>query len=89
MSSLEKRPDGFRVVAFIETHVLMTTRWLRTMDWNAIEGGFEKFDVVSIGATDRHSQRNAASVSEHRPFGAQFAPIGGIFACIFPHPEAI
>ncbi len=61
---------------------------LRTMDRDAIESSFEKFDVVSVGATDGDTKRNAASISEHRPFGSQFATIGRIFACIFPHPEA-
>lgn len=88
MTTLEKLSDVFRVIAFVEAHVLAATGWLRSMDRDAIKGGFEKFDVVSVGATDGHSQGNAASVSEYRPLGSQFATIGRIFACIFPHPEA-
>lgn len=59
------------------------------MDWDAVESGFKKFDIVSVSATDRYSKGNAASVSEYRPLGSQFGTIGRIFACIFPHPEAI
>jgi hypothetical protein len=35
------------------------------MNRRTVEVGFEKFNVVSVGASDRHSQRNAASVSEY------------------------
>jgi hypothetical protein len=77
------------VIAFVEAHVLSSRGWLRAVDRNAIKGGFKKFDIVGVGSADFDSQRNAASVSEHRPLGSQLAAIGRIFACIFPRPEAI
>ena len=61
----EKFADVLGVVAFVETDVLMPHSRLRAMDRNTVEGGFEKFDVVSVGTTDRHSQRNSACVSEY------------------------
>jgi hypothetical protein len=40
VSTLKKFPDSFGVVAFVEAHVLATSRWLRTMDRDAVESGF-------------------------------------------------
>ena len=89
VSAFEKFADRFGVVAFVEAHVLAASGRLGAVDRNAIECGFKKFDVVSVGATDLHSKRNASGVSQHRSLGSQFAAIGRVFACIFPHPEAI
>ena len=88
MASSEEVSHDRVVVAFVETDVLPPSCWLRAMNWNAVESGFEKFDVVSVGTTDLNSQGNTTCVSEHRSLGSQFAAIGRVFACIFPHPEA-
>ena len=88
VSASEELADVVGMIAFVEADVLSSSCRLRSMDRNAVEGGFEKFDIVSVGATDLHSQGYAACVSEHRSFGSQLAAIGRIFAGIFPHPEA-
>jgi len=86
--TFEKLADRFGVVTFVEAYVLAARRRLRAMDGHAIECGFKKLDVVSIGATDLHSKRHASGVSQHRSLGSQLAAIGRVFASIFPHPEA-
>ena len=86
--AFEKLANRFGVVTFVEAYVLAAGSRLRTADWHAIEGGFKKFDIVSVSTTDHHPKRNASSVSQHRSLGSQLAAIGRIFACIFPHPEA-
>ena len=54
VSAFEKFADRFGVVAFVEAHVLAASGRLGAVDRNAIECGFKKFDVVSVGATDLH-----------------------------------
>jgi len=63
VTPLQEFANVFRVVAFVETHMLSPCRWLRAMDWDVVESGFEKFDIVGVGATDRNTQGNAAGVS--------------------------
>lgn len=43
------------MIAFVEADVLSSSRRLRTTDGHTVEGGFEKFDIVSVGATDLDS----------------------------------
>jgi hypothetical protein len=50
------------IIAFIQANMLMPIGWLRATDGLALEGGFEKFNVVGVGATDRDTQRDAASI---------------------------
>ena len=56
MTAAKKLADVFGIVAFVETDVLMAHGGLGAMDRQAVEGGLEKFDVMSVGTTDRHSQ---------------------------------
>ena len=63
MPSLKKLANRFGVVSFIQTHVLVATSRLRPMDRHVIESGFEKLDVMSVGATNLYTHRNATGVS--------------------------
>ena len=65
MSPSEKLADVFGVIAFVEADVLSSGCWLRAMDGHTVEGGFEKFNIVSVGTADFDSQGNAACVGEH------------------------
>ena len=55
MTPFQEFADAFGIVAFVETHVLSSCRWLRAMDGNAVESGLEKFDIVCVGTADRHT----------------------------------
>jgi hypothetical protein len=65
VTSAKKQADVLGVIAFVEADMLMSQFGLEPMNRRTVEVGFEKFNVVSVGASDRHSQRNAASVSEY------------------------
>jgi hypothetical protein len=83
-------PSFFRIVSFIETKMLsLAPGWVGSANGFAVERSLQQSDIVRVGATYFHTQRYAASVSEHRPLGAQFATIGRVFAGFFPHPVAI
>ena len=89
MSTLEKLTNIFRVVAFVETDVLVSTSGrLRAFDGNAIEGCLKKFDVVRVGAAYFNAQWHTVAIGEHGSLGAQFPAISRVFTGFFPHPEA-
>lgn len=70
MPAPEKLTHVLRVVAFVEANMLMPTRCgLGSVNRNAIEGSFQKFDVMRVRAADLHAQRNPTSVGEYRSFG--------------------
>jgi hypothetical protein len=43
--------------------------------------------VMRIGAGNRHAQRHAATIGQHRPFHTQLAPIRRVWAGFFPRPR--
>jgi len=92
VSTLEKLTDIFRVVAFVETDVLVPTSGrLRAFDGNAIEGCLKKFDVVRVGAAYLNAQRHAVAIGEYGSLGApataglrQFPRSVGFLPVFFP-----
>ncbi len=89
MPTAKKFANVFGIVAFVETDVLLLAAGrLRAFDRNAVEGGWQEFDVVRVRAAYLNAQGNATSVSEQRPLDSQFATIGRVFPGFFPHPEA-
>lgn len=65
---LNKLANALRSVPFVEAHMLMLPRrGLRTLDRNAIEGGFEKLHVVRVCTAHRHAQRDVMSVDRLAP----------------------
>ena len=60
VSTTEKLANVLGVVPFVETDVVAAAAgWLRTFDRNAVEGRFEKSDVVRISAAYFNPQRHA------------------------------
>ena len=54
--AFEKLTNVFRVVAFVEADMLMPTRCgLESVNGNAIEGSFQKFNVMGVRAADFHA----------------------------------
>jgi len=49
---------------------------------DCVNAGFEQHGVMPVGPADQHHQRNAPSVYDDMPFGAQFAPVGWVGACL-------
>jgi hypothetical protein len=79
-----------RVVSFVETKMLsLASRWFGSPNGLAVEGALQKANVMRVGTTHLDAQGDTASVSKHRPFGAQFAAIGRVSAGFFPRPVAI
>ena len=81
--------DGLANVAFVQTKMLtlMSAR-TRSADGDRVEGCGNQLLIVRIRAGDGNPQRDAASISEHRPFDAQLSAIGRVFPGFFPHPAA-
>lgn len=86
VSTSFRRPTQFRIViAFIATKMLARLGLgRRPRDDNRIQRGAELLHVMPVGARERHRQRDALGVREQVPLGAQFAPIGGVFAGLIP-----
>src|SRR6478735_5391525 len=58
---------GLAEVAFVEAEMLpAATARARPLHRNRTQRGLQKFLIVSVGSGNRNSQRNAATVSEHR-----------------------
>ena len=72
-------------IAFVRTQVLpAAAAGFGAHDYNAVQSGFQQFDIMSVGPADDNGQRNAApSTSKLRllPF---FPPISGVIAHRFP-----
>ncbi len=65
-----------------------TTARARPLQWNRTQRRLQKCLVVSVGAGDGNSQRDAAAVGEHRTLHAELTAIGRVFAGFFPRPAA-
>lgn len=55
VTSAKKQANVLGVIALVEANMLMSLFGLGPMDRHTVESGFEKFSVMSVGATDRHS----------------------------------
>src|SRR5437762_472361 len=74
------RPPRLRVIeTLIPTQVLRVPPCgPRPRDENAVEGRLRALHIVAVGGADHDAQRHPALIADYVPFGAQFAPIGGI-----------
>lgn len=78
-----------RIIPLVQAKMLsLAIGWFRAPNRPAIESSLQESDIMGIGTTNFHTQRNAAPVGQHRPLGAQFASIGRVFSGFFPHPVA-
>jgi len=74
-------------VAFVQAEVLpASSARLGTGHRHRLQRGTQQLGVVSIGASDRNSQRHAASVCHDRAFDAKLTAIRRVWAGFFPHP---
>ncbi len=78
-------PNGFGVVALVCAEVLLAAaRGTGATHSHVLKSLTHQRLIVSVGPRDGDSQRHPASIGQHRPLGTQLAPIGGVFACLFP-----
>jgi hypothetical protein len=81
--------NGSGVVPFVAAEMLLapaSRSWASNGD--TIERRLDESLIMHIGASNRHADRHAASVGEHRPFHPKFAAIGRVFPGFFPRPVA-
>jgi len=70
------------VEALIPTQVLrMSAGRGRPRDYHAVQDSVGQLHGGAVRGAEHEAQRRPASVVEHMPFGAQFAPIGRVRAC--------
>src|SRR5258706_7113897 len=71
--------DRSGVVGRIQTEVqLLLWGWLRAADHQAVEGGTEQTNIMTIGSIHDQGQRNSRSIRQETPFGSLFAAIRGV-----------
>jgi serine/threonine protein kinase len=86
-ASLCRLTNGLRVVPFVGTEMLPTTPGRpRSTDRKALQRVADERLVMPVGSVDRHSQRDAATVRQHRAFHTELAPIGRVLPRFFPRP---
>ena len=59
----------------------------RAANSQVVQRGVKEPLVMRIGAGNRHAQRHAAAIGQHRPFHAQLAPIRRVWTGFFPRPR--
>ena len=77
------------VIAFVRAEMLpFARRRCGTADGYASQSFMNQLLIMHVGAGDRHADRHASPIGEHRTLDAEFAAIGGVFPGFFPHPAA-
>jgi len=80
--------DGRRIKPFVATQMLWAARGRSgTAEWKAVERRAEEPLIMHIGAVDRHAQRHAAAVGQHRSLDAQLATVRRVSPGFFPRPR--
>src|SRR5438045_8128599 len=77
-------------MVFVEIEILrflLSGTW--AMDGNTVDGFFNEFLIMHIGAGHGSTNRYSATIDQHRTLDPDFATIGLVFPGFFPHPAAI
>jgi hypothetical protein len=78
-------PDVVVVIALVQTQTLLLAGFGQVaMDRDAAQRRLDQLLVVAVGPVDGQADREAVGLDQQAALGPEFAPVGGVFARLFP-----